>query len=299
MIPSAPPQPLTVRTPAGRVFGYYDFGDPEGTPVLAMHGTPACGAGFVWADTVCRERGVRLLAPDRPGIGYSDRLPAGPQATVVDHTAALLTFADALDVDSFSLLGYSGGGPYALAMAHAVPDRTRALAVVSGAGHVGEWATLADFDTTDRQMSRLATRVPSFARIALATSARIAKIAPRVSMWFAMTEMAAADREIVAQFPSASSALAVFTQAFLRGGAGVVDDYAALARPWGFQVEDITVPVHCWHATSDVNVPHRHTEDLAARIPGAGVTMWDGEGHLAIVGRVDEVLDCLLALPAQ
>ena len=98
----------------------------------------------------------------------------------------------------------------------------------------------------------------------------------------------------MAEFPSARAALAVFTQSCRPGAAGVVDDYAALGRPWGFAVEQISVPVHCWHATSDDIVPMRHTDELVRRIPGAQLTRWEGEGHLAIVDHVGEVFDALL-----
>ncbi len=59
------PEPFTVRTVDGRVTGYYEYGDPGGRPVVALHGTPACGAAFAWADERARTRGIRLLAPDR------------------------------------------------------------------------------------------------------------------------------------------------------------------------------------------------------------------------------------------
>src|SRR5205823_3210464 len=64
---SAPPPARTLVTNEGRTVGYYEFGDPDGVPVFALHGTPASGAGFVWADDAAREIGVRLIAPDRPG----------------------------------------------------------------------------------------------------------------------------------------------------------------------------------------------------------------------------------------
>ena len=95
--------------------------------------------------------------------------------------------------------------------------------------------------------------------------------------------MIAADRAVMAEFPSARAALAVFTQSCRHGARGVVDDYAILGRPWGFAVEEITVPVHCWHATADKVVPLHHTEALAHRIPDARLTHWPNEGHLAIV----------------
>ncbi len=287
------PEPCRVEDADGRVTGYYEYGDPSGTPVVVLHGTPACGAGFAWADERARTRGIRLLAPDRPGVGNSDPWPPGRGVTVADYPPLLRALTDALDISTFSVLGYSGGGPYALAAARALPDRVRAAAVVSGAGQVGVWATVDDFETTDRRLTQLASRAPALARVVLWVSARTARVAPHVSLRFAQIEMSAADRAVMAQFPSARAALAVFTQSVGRSAAGVVDDYAALGRPWGFSVEEISVAVHCWHGTTDPIVPLRHSDELVRRIPGARLSRWRGEGHLAIVEHVGEVLDAL------
>ncbi len=287
------PESRTVHTADGRVVGYYEYGDPAGEPVLALHGTPACGAGFAWADRGARMRGIRLLAPDRPGIGDSDPWARGRGATVDNYPPMLRAFADALELTRFSVLGYSGGGPYALAAAHALPDRVHAAAVVSGAGQVGVWASIDDFEATDRRLTRLAERAPAAARAVLALSARMARIAPRISMRFAQFEMSAADRAVMAKFPSARAAIAAFSQSCRRGAGGVVADYSALGRPWGVAVEEISVPVRCWHATHDDIVPLRHSDELVQRISGAQLSLWDGEGHLAIIDHIGEVLDAL------
>ena len=288
------PRPCTVRTADGRVAGYYEYGDPDGRAVIALHGTPACGAGFAWADGRARARGIRLLAPDRPGVGDSDRWLPGTGRTVAEYPPALQSFADALDLATFAVVGYSGGGPYALAAAYALGDRIPAAAIVSGAGQVGVWASVRDFETTDRILTQLANRVPLVANMVLNASARAANLAPRTSLRFAKFEMSRADTAVMAQFPSARAALAVFSQSCRRGARGVVDDYAALGRPWGFAVEEIAVPVRCWHATADPIVPLSHSEELVRRVPRAHLSEWDDEGHLAIVDHIGEVLDDLL-----
>jgi pimeloyl-ACP methyl ester carboxylesterase len=293
MLEIAEAVPRTVRASDDRLTGYYEYGDPNGTPVVALHGTPACGAGFAWADRRARTRGIRLLAPDRPGIGDSDPWDPGRDATVDRYPPRLSAFADALEVQMFTVIGYSGGGPYALAAAHALPDRVPGAAVVSGAGQVGVWASVDDFEATDRRLTQLADRAPGLARAVLAVSARFARVAPRTSLRFAQIEMSKADRAVMVGFPSARAALAVFTESCRRGAAGVVDDYAALGRPWGFAVEEIAVPVRCWHASTDRIVPIRHSEELVRRVPGAQLSRWDDGDHLAIVDNVGEVLDAL------
>lgn len=288
------PQPETVRTADGRVTGYYEFGDPAGTPVVALHGTPACGAGFAWADQRARARGIRLLAPDRPGVGDSDRWEPGRGASIADYPATLSAFADALGLETFPLIGYSGGGPYALAAAHALPDRVAAAAIVAGAGQVGVWATIDDFESTDRRLTKLSLRAPALAQVVLSVSARAARRAARTSLRFVQIEMSPPDRAVMAEFPTPRAALAVFTESCRHGARGVVDDYAALGRPWGFAVEHISVPVLCWHAPTDEVVPLHHSEELVRRIPGARLSHWDGEGHLAIIEHIGEVLDALV-----
>ena len=105
--------------------------------------------------------------------------------------------------------------------------------------------------------------------------------------------MGARDRALVPSLGSPAEAMALFTQAFTHGAAGVVDDYAALAQPWGFRVEDITVPLAIFQGDADTMVPSRHSEALARRVPKATLTVWPGEGRLATVNHGGEVLDAL------
>jgi pimeloyl-ACP methyl ester carboxylesterase len=299
MIQDAIPEPRTVRMASGRTVSYYEFGEPTGRPVVALHGTPASGAGFVWADASARTRGLRIIAPDRPGIGLSDLVPNGSAPTVAAYAPELFAAADALSLDEFAILGYSGGGPYALAAAQAEPERVSALALVSCAGQVGVWATTADFDSTDRALTRLALRAPAAARASVTISAWVTRRAPRLAARLAETDMSHTDRSVMAHFPSPRAALGVFSQATLRGAQGIVLDYVALAKPWGFRVEDVASPAHLWHGTDDVNVPFNHSEQLAARLPQAGFTTWPGEGHLGIIPHHSEVLDGLIELTQQ
>src|SRR4249920_3587779 len=107
------PAPREVNA-VGEIVGVYEYGDPDGAPVMVFHGTPACGAGFAWADEPARVRGLRLIAPDRPGVGLSSRIASW---TVADYPQLVTALADTLGVDRFAVWGYSGGGPYAAACA--------------------------------------------------------------------------------------------------------------------------------------------------------------------------------------
>jgi pimeloyl-ACP methyl ester carboxylesterase len=236
----APPSRV-VRTAANRAVGVYEYGDPAGRPVFALHGTPACGAGFDWTDAPARERNLRVIAPDRPGIGFSDPVP---MTSVADYGRELGLVADALGIDRFSLLGYSGGGPYALAAAHALADRVDRIEIVAGAGEIGTWATFKELSRSDRQLSWLSLHAPAAARGVLRIAEVGARAAPRVALRSAATEMSAPDRQVLRDLGTPQQALALFTQALARSAAGVVTDYALLARPWQVPLGEIASAVH-------------------------------------------------------
>lgn len=277
---------------AGRDIGVYEYGDPDGEPVFALHGTPACGAGFDWADAPARERGLRIIAPDRPGIGRSTRVP---MPSVNGYAAELGALADALGIGAFAILGYSGGGPYALAAAAGLGARVQTTAIAAGAGEIGGWATFAELSRSDRQLTWLSLHAPAAARVVLRSAHLAARLAPRVVLWSAATEAPPTDRAVLRELGTPRQALALFTQALAHSSAGVVDDYARLARPWEVPLEEISTPVRCWHGTGDTAVPLAHTEALLERIGHAQLTTWPGEGHLALITHVREVLDDIAA----
>jgi len=282
-----------VRTTTGRAVTVYEYGDPDGSPIVALHGTPSCGAGFAWADAAARARGLRIVAPDRPGIGRSDPVA---MTAVAEYAAELEGLVDALEISRFVVLGYSGGAPYALAVAHGLASRVDAAVVVAGAGEIGEWASLKDLARSDRQLTRLALHTPAVARVVLRIGDVGARAAPRLSLRSVATEMPASDRRVLADFASPEAALEMFTAALAHRAAGVVTDYALLARPWGVPLGEITVPVRCWHGSGDTLVPLAHSEALCERLGNAQLTTWPGEGHLALIPHIGELLDDAVTL---
>jgi pimeloyl-ACP methyl ester carboxylesterase len=178
----------------GTTVGVYEYGDPGGRPVFAFHGVPSCGAGFDWAHEAAQERGLRLLAPDRPGIGLS----SGPPLDVVaDYPARIAVLADELGLDRFAVLGYSGGGPYAVACAAELGDRVTSTAVCAGMGQVDVWAEVDDFEKTDRQMLGLCTSHPRIAGLLLSGSARIARLSPASAQKSFVKQLSPSDAAVI------------------------------------------------------------------------------------------------------
>jgi pimeloyl-ACP methyl ester carboxylesterase len=95
--------------------------------VVYFHGTAKRRDDIPFPDAATH-LGIRVMMADRPGYGSS--APA-PDASLLDVGNMVLDDLDRRGVDRFSLLGFSGGGPHALACAAAAPARTRAVGLLS------------------------------------------------------------------------------------------------------------------------------------------------------------------------
>jgi pimeloyl-ACP methyl ester carboxylesterase len=85
-------------------------------------------------------------------------------------------------------------------------------------------------------------------------------------------------------------------RAVAQGVYGWLDDSVALARPWGFQVRDIDVPVTIRHGEFDSLMRVDHGRWLAEHIPGPRPQILAGHAHTSIAEAFDEVMDALLEI---
>jgi pimeloyl-ACP methyl ester carboxylesterase len=83
-----------------------------------------------------------------------------------------------------------------------------------------------------------------------------------------------------------------FRAAVRTGVEGWLEDDIAFTRPWGFGLEEISVPVMIWQGSADLMVPFSHGQWLASQLPGASAHLEEGEGHLSVAfGALDRMLD--------
>jgi pimeloyl-ACP methyl ester carboxylesterase len=121
----------TFRLADGRILSYLDEGDDKATPIIFCHGSPSSRLAAIDLVASAVERGGRLIAPDRPGLGRSDPEVGRSMAGWASDVAEL---ANALGLARFRVLGASGGGPFALATAWSLPDRVERVALLSSPG---------------------------------------------------------------------------------------------------------------------------------------------------------------------
>lgn len=276
----------TARLGDGRRLAYCEFGDSDGTPVFVFHGgVGSRGFGLLF-DEAADRLGVRIVSPDRPGYGRSD---PQPERTLLGWPADVGALADELGLGRFAVLGVSGGGPYAAACAYSLPDRLTAAALVSSVGPPGSPKPLGL-----RVFMTLTRAVPSLPKLPIGRLLRRARNDPDAAI--ERRASGAAEPEAAMHHGEAGRMLNASTaEAGRQGASAAAHEIAVLARPWGFDLADIAVPVGVWHGTLDQTVPVATAEYFADAIPDARITVHDDAGHLSLpVGYAEEILASLV-----
>lgn len=258
--------------PDGRTLAYTEYGDPEGTPVVYCHGTP----GTRVSGTILREAaaslGVRVLAPDRPGFGQSEFAPGHTLRGWASDVAAL---ADALDCTQYGVLGFSGGGPFALACAAHAPERVTRCTVVSGFAPPG--VATGEMEQTDRVALRIAKWSTHLCR---------------PLTWFARREIEAADRftDVVGEPTDGDLAdprvgetgrilLSDRQEAVQQGSLPLAAEYGVLGSQWDFDLGDVTAPTCVFHGMDDDRVPFAAAEHVASELPDGRLVRYENADH--------------------
>jgi pimeloyl-ACP methyl ester carboxylesterase len=278
-----------------RQIGFAEFGDPQGRAVFWLHGTPGARRQIpMEARVYAEQRQIRLIGIDRPGIGSSTPYQYD---TVFAFADDLRPIADTLGIDKFEVIGLSGGGPYTLACAAAMPDR------VVAAGVLGGVAPASGPDAIDGGVMAFGSKVAPLLevagypiRLAAVSLVRLARplASPALDLYGRLSPEA--DRHMLAR----PEFKAMFLDDLLNGSrkqlAAPFADVVVFARDWGFRLDEVKVPVRWWHGDHDHIVPFEHGQHVVSRLPDAQLTHLPGESHLAGLGRAEEILDSMIGL---
>ncbi len=235
-----------------------DVGDPQGKPVVYLHGGGDSRLSRHPDDSIAAELGVRLVAVDR----------SGPARRLRTLRAWAEETASALPVERFAVVGWSAGGPHALALAAVVPARVERVALVGAMPPVD-----------------LVGHLSADVRAVM----RVAKLSPRV---------AARGLERWGRKPTPPTGDAVTDDAYARGrvesfragGLWLARELAYLARPWGFELADVQAPVTLWWGDRDRVCPPPIARAYLERLPHAELRLVD-DNHQLLFGRWRAILE--------
>lgn len=292
------PAPLTISAPhtiplaRGGSVAVSEYGAKNGAPVFFCHGWPSSRTMAELTDTAARELNLRIISPDRPGIRNSS---LQRERKLIDWPPLLAELADKMGISEFRVLGISGGAPYAMAAAWAMPERVSAIAVVSGAPPLTELADrngllplyrwLLFFYPRHRDLLRLSFHV---ARPFLSVKLPL-RFRPLL-----LKLLQPCDANVMRDVAAFEACFESQRQAWRASADGLMIDAEIYAQPWGFALEAIRVPVRLWHGKKDRSFHWSLAQSLGERLPLCREHLVEDEGHYSLpIRHMREILDDL------
>lgn len=280
---------LGVKLSDGRTLGFAEFGDPRGKPLLYFHGGISCRLDIAFAAPRCAERGIRIIAPDRPGTGLSDRLP---NRNLLDWAQDVEEFLDILELDKVALFGWSLGSAYVFPCAHRMPDRFTNIATVGS-------CAMFDSPTYIEEMGLYIDRFliqcpPSFRWMLRSFLVLLGKAPAHMLKNEAEKEVSRSPSDLaVVRAMSYSELTSLLYGSLFQGGDGIIDDYWAVRESWGFSPSEIGIDMTLFHGDEDTIAPLSGATRMSELIPGARLVNVPDAGHFLQHRKLDLVLDAL------
>lgn len=279
---------MTLRD--GRSLGYCEFGISDGIPVVYLHGWPACRLEACLYSEAAVALGVRLISIDRPGFGRSQFLP---KRTLLDWPSDVRELAGHLGLDSFHLLGHSGGGPYAAACARELDDLLKGVAIVAGLSPMSERRTREGMRMMNRILLSSGRGAPWFVDLMMKLTRKMGQDPEKMRK--SLGDLPEVDRLLIERF--LPEVMEITGEAFVQGTRGATAEGRIYASPWGFELSEITVPLAIWQGTLDVNVSRSNSEIYHEAIPGSRLEIVEGEGHFSMaINQGERILGDLKSL---
>lgn len=284
-----------ITLPDSRKLAYAEYGQPDGYPVLYFHGNLSSRLEpLLIGDEVIRQNGLRMIAPDRPGMGQSD---FQKRWEFSDWPKDVEFLADAIGLEKFSVMGISGGGGYVAACAAKIPHRLRS-AVISSGGWRMDWPE-----------ARKNTRFPYSLNWSLAIYAPfLLPLFMKVMLSMPDDErgrekmlaqqkktLAAADHAVLAESDRLEAFTRILTEALVNGVDGSVWDIRLYVREWDFRLSEIRIPLKLFYGEQDPNIPMAVVQRAMKDLPTAELVTYPHEGHFSTtINHFDEIAKALM-----
>lgn len=281
MIP-APVHRITLQD--GRILAYSLYGDPQGIPVLFLHGTPGSNRLTRLAESGALAHGFKLIAPDRPGIGDSS---LQPDRELYHYPLDIVQLLDHLELGKCGIIAISGGSPYAFQCAHDLPQRIAYVVSLSG------WVSYGRAGLNQIKIDPLFRFVGWAGHHARALVPLIGKSArwtvtqkAEQFMQHLYHKLPPSDQKLMDDATNRTVFLDDLQNAFRQGWEGVAQEvYVHFSTPL-FALEMVRQPVMLMHGTADTVVPYAFAEYLRDHLPNvADFCTIEGGGHLCAVSE--------------
>ncbi len=272
----------------GRKLAYHEYGDPNGKPLINCHGGLVNGQDIMFAHAAAKAAGVRIISPDRPGVGCSS---IQRNRILLDWPLDVEELADQLGLTKFAVLGWSMGGPYAMAVAYILHERVSHLVVVAGCLELSDRVNFDQLNPMDKRFSKRSHSLPMVAESVYWSMGMIAKVAPKFFVKSTARKLSDSDAHVIMSEPRKNFVIPS-TQA-LSHPKGLVQEYRVFVEPFGFKPNEIPVKTSIWQGTEDTLVPPAWAKEMNRTIANSKLYIIPSAGHFVAHTEIDQILKSL------
>lgn len=265
----------------GRRLAYADCGAPDGYPIVFAHGMPGSRLEAGFFHRQAQRAGFRVLAMDRPGIGFSSRQY---RRCLLDYAADVELLVDQLGIDTFIAMGWSSGGSRSLACGQSLPGRVQRVVLLSSYTHLKE------YNPAGRWFLETGWPGPGFLSLGMPLFRFMVACIARLARWRAgayltrVRKLTSADDRALLEDPGH---WALFHRDQLvclhSSGRAIAQDLANELAHWGFELDQVQVPVTVFQGDEDPFTPPDFAQHLASRLPRARLERLPGRGHFYLL----------------
>jgi pimeloyl-ACP methyl ester carboxylesterase len=282
--------------PDGRKLAYAEFGKPDGYPVLYFHATPSSRLEPLFlGDELFAQLGLRVICPDRPGMGLSD---FQRQRGFSDWPKDVMFLSEAIGLNQFSLLGVSGGGGYAAACAAKIPEKLSKVVIASGAWRIdSEAVKIIGFPMNLMWLATI--HAPFILPFVIKAMTKMMSKPPRGGSEQAPAQpnriLPTVDHAVMAQPGRMAINQRILSEVMRQGAKGAAWDFRLCVREWDFDLAEIQIPLTLFHGKLDRNYPFALAQRVANSLPHAQLHAYPEDGHISTYNNhFDEIAKALI-----
>jgi pimeloyl-ACP methyl ester carboxylesterase len=274
---------------SGRKLEIHEYGDPHGHPIFFFHGLIGSHYQASYIADEAREAGLRLIAPNRAGVGKSEFTR---RTTPLEAVADVEDVAAALGLDEFNVIGISGGTPYALATLYRLDSRVKTITVISGMGPMRLPGALHGMDRRRRVFLEIGARYPRVSLRAFHKAQVRFRENPDRTLGRLIQTWSASDQRLFEREDVYGLFMRDLHEVFTAGiGAAGLAQELSLYRNYGFSLRDLPRDkrITLWHGLEDTIVPPAMAWKMTKALPNCETHFVSG-GHFMAIEAAPQIV---------
>lgn len=263
------------------------IGNENGEPLFFFHGWPGSRFFLLPVLEEIFSLNVKIICPDRPGMGLSD---FKKNRTLLDFADDVKQLADFLNIDRFSVFGHSAGGPYAIACTFKMPERIKSAGLVSSFSPIFSNEVLNGLMKSNKIIFSLARKNHFLHNLIIYFLVKGGVDRLILNMSKSLPDV---DKKIISNIPNIKLDV---EESFKGGYKGLALDQQVLTCDWQIDFEKLETQFFLWHGKKDVMITYEMSKYLSKNIKNCKTKVYDDYGHFFIFPKIKEIVSDLLII---